>query len=262
MFCRNCGNDVTGKNYCPNCGTKCYSVNNVNTYNANNDGEGILVGSVIIGFVSIFLIFCISFLAIPIAIVGLIFGIIAYKRCKRIVGIVINGISILLNILFTLIVVIFVGIFVGSFIDFFSEFDNDYYDSETVVDTEDTYLNNPFIGVWDCVYYPDGVDEDFVASMVITDDGRFEWNKYDDRSGNHFYGYYVIKNLDKTNNSGEYKYYSLEVDIYEVIFDDEIQDLYKYDDMKFEIGIANIDGVKQAIMLNYANYNMNYCYLR
>ena len=95
MFCRNCGNDVTGKNYCPNCGTKCYSVNNVNTYNANNDGEGILVGSVIIGFVSIFLIFCISFLAIPIAIVGLIFGIIAYKRCKRIVGIVINGISIL-----------------------------------------------------------------------------------------------------------------------------------------------------------------------
>ena len=71
-----------------------------------------------------------------------------------------------------------------------------------------------------------------------------------------------IKNLDKTNNSGEYKYYSLEVDIYEVIFDDEIQDLYKYDDMKFEIGIANIDGVKQAIMLNYANYNMNYCYLR
>lgn len=264
MFCRNCGTCVDGNKFCPNCGMPCNNEVNYNNVNNNsNDNNGILIGSVLIGVVSIILIFYIWLLALPIAIVGLIFGFIAFKKTKRVVGIVINAISIGLNVIFTVLVFLFLGAFFGilfSYVDEVEDYINDN-DNDTVI-SEPVKESNPLIGTWDCVNYPDGVNSEYTTTMVLDKSYNFETYEYGNKENNHIYGTYEFEDLDKKNNSGEYSYYTLEIKPNEYVIDSEYQDFDENTLIKFEFGIATIDGVKQGILLNYANYNMIYCFVR
>lgn len=132
MFCRNCGKNLnSGQMFCGNCGTKIENQNNVNSFgqytqgnyninnqsnleSSNNKKSGLSITSLILGIVSILLSFLLNIFIIPVAILGLILGLIDKKKSRmKITGIILNS----LGIVFPIIILIIGGVLINSFIN-------------------------------------------------------------------------------------------------------------------------------------------------
>lgn len=157
-FCSNCGNPIeNGNNFCSNCGkyvdTNNFNVeNNIedNNYEMNKDSNSLKTVSLVMGIISIVLCIFLNVLIIPVAIIGLIIGIVYTVKSKKFcAGIVLNALGIVIPILL-LVFVISALISVNSSIkdiwknDYELDFDNNYYNDDTSEDNyygEDTFEN-------------------------------------------------------------------------------------------------------------------------
>lgn len=239
MFCTKCGRVVDNNaKFCINCGNNLVNIENVNNLESTKK-NGLATASMIIGIISLIFSFILNIFIFPLAIIGLILGIVNKNKCgQKIAGIVLNIVSMIISIivLITFIFIIFI-------------FEHHW---------EENFAPTPVSGSWNCKSFGgSGVGDNYIVSLYLDNSNYFSWNKYNDEYNNHVYGYYTYTDLEKTNNSGEYKYYNLKLDGYEFVSDGELQD----EDYvaEYEIGINDEQG--EAILMNIYTYNMYYCYL-
>ena len=102
-FCNNCGEKLkSGELYCSNCGK---SVENEIV--VENKKEGLGTASMIIGIISLILVFIISLGVLPLALVGLILGIVnKTQKGKKVSGIILNTIAMILSFIVFIILII------------------------------------------------------------------------------------------------------------------------------------------------------------
>lgn len=153
MYCSNCGNKLNSNDkFCSNCGNSINKKEKLveDTKESENKASGLKIASIVLGSIAILgnLVIIGTPLSIFLAISGLIIAIISCcKKEKNIIGIVLNGISLLLSILFISFIIKIVK-FIPSTIDkgsnmldkytekynnseygnFFDEFFGDFFD--------------------------------------------------------------------------------------------------------------------------------------
>lgn len=141
MYCTNCGNKCNGGNFCTRCGNKLEELKVDNTTmnkGVNNkvvvkeENSGLKTASIVLGILGIvgslmIVFFPVSFI---LSLIGLILGIVATKKVKNVVGIILNSVGLFLSIIICIACVWFLicigsGIKTGS--DFYDEYYNDDY---------------------------------------------------------------------------------------------------------------------------------------
>lgn len=255
MFCSKCGNKVEGNiKFCSNCGNN-LEVNNtaqgnlqyiaenptINNYNSNSsqNNNGLAIASLIIGIVSVFLSFFINIFIFPISITGLILGIVNKNKCgQKVAGIILNSLSMVIAL-----IILIASIFI---IGFLADF------------TEEDFVSNPVSGVWNCKSFDGtGESDEYLITLKLDSNYNFSWSKYEDELDNHVYGTYTYIDENKTNYSGDYSYYMIDLVGEEFVSNGILQDQeYK---SQYEMGINEEYG--EAILMNVSTYNMYYCYL-
>ena len=280
MFCKNCGKQLNqGEKFCVNCGNKInidneimpstINLNNTNIQSSNNiNNVGLNVGnnvnekkketlgtiSMVIGIISLVLSFFVNILILPVAIVGLILGIInKVKKGKKISGIILNSISILISIVIMLLIaVIFNGVislfqtpeFKDAFSDLYNELD---YSTSS----------NFIAGKYDCTEVNGDTDE-YSVTLHLNEDNTYLYGPYGNLENNYLKGTYTYEDENKTNGSGEYKYFMVTMEKEEYIVDGQSRN----DDSSFmlEFGLTNKTGKKEGVIMFLSSYNMYYCY--
>ena len=187
--------------------------------------------ALIIGIVSLVLVFIFQIFTMPLSIAGIVFGALSLKENKKHKnGLILNIISLVIAI--------------PIFILYFSLLKS--------------MPSNPVIGTWDCKAFNNGYNEDldYIITMKLNNDNQFKWNKYNDENNNYVIGNYEFQDLHKTNNNGTANYYSIILTGDEFVSDGQLQtELYK---SQYEMGI--IKDADEAILMNVSTYNMYYCY--
>ena len=131
--CSKCGKKLKkGELFCSECGTKIKN-SNTNTKKETNkkpvkkNKEGLLTASLVIGIISIIFSAILNVLIVPLAILGLIFGIVGKSskgKGKKIAGIVLNSLALFIAIIVFSIIMAFV---VSIANDSDNIFNNTYY---------------------------------------------------------------------------------------------------------------------------------------
>ena len=126
---------------------------------------------------------------------------------------------------------------------------------------ERTNSDNYVAGTWNCASGT-GSDRDrdnFKTTIKLNEDMTFTYGPYGDLKNNHFKGTYTFEDENKKNGSGDYSYYMVKFEADEYMVDGELpEDQKNLSDM--EMGIAKVEGGKQAITIFTSSYNMYYCY--
>ena len=215
--------------------SKLETITNINTLNNNiNENKSSTwknTTSLVIGIISLVLVFIFQIFTMPLSFTGIIFGILSVKNNKK------HKIGLILSIIS----------FVIAIPIFF------LYDS--ILNTQPL---NPTVGTWDCKAFNNGDNEhlDYVITMKLNNNDEFKWNKYNDEENNYIIGTYEFEDLHKTNNNGSANYYSLKLTGEEFVNEGVLQtEAYK---SEYEMGIIN--GKDEAILMNVYSYNLYYCY--
>lgn len=253
-YCPKCGEEnLNNATFCKSCGNQ--FINNV----ANNEikkKEGLGVASIVLGIISLVLAFLVNIFIIPLALVGLILGIInKAMKGKKFAGIILNALAIILSVIVFFVILFIMGIGISEFVnsDEGKDYLNKFY-NELDRQTSDNYVE----GTWNCKSFDgSGESDNYIVTMKLNEDYTFYWGKYNDDT-NYVTGTYTFTDLEKKNNSGDYAYYNVKLDGEDFYMDGEKQEEeYK---SEYEMGITSIAGKKQAVMINPKSYNMYYCY--
>lgn len=221
MYCNSCGSLLeNNSNFCSECGKPINLIN-------NKKNEKIEKASVIIGTISIILVFIFQILTMPLSLVGIILGFKSLSKNNKKTGLILNCIS-----------------FVLAIPIFFLYF----------------YILNPannIIGTWNCKPFNNGYFEDmeYVLTLKLNRDNTFYWNVFGEEDTNYFKGNYEYKKLNKRVGNAEY--YLIILNGTELSTDG----IKTYDDRKSEYEIA-VDVVtkKEALLMNAYSYNMYVCF--
>lgn len=241
MFCKNCGNQLNENEiFCGRCGTKVETnIVGENPFNQNfdsnisdkKDKSKKNTISIVLGIVSLVLVFILLVFIWPVSIVGIIFGILALKENKKYkLGLILNIISLVIAI------------------PLFMLYSN-------IINSKPS---NPTVGTWDCKAFNNGDNKnlDYIITMTLNNDNQFKWNKYNDAKNNHVIGTYEFEDLHKTNYGETANYYKIILTGDEFVNNGELQsEVYK---STYEIGI--LKDTDEAILMNETTYNMYYCY--
>lgn len=259
MFCKKCGSTLPeGTIYCSNCGEKIEpiennnsSVNinnnqvNNNTFNSLNSANSNKPdkASVVIGIISIVLSFVFSVLVIPLAIIGLVIGIV--KKPSNIAGIVLNAIAIVIPIF-----ILATVINSSEFQEALDKFRNGI---------TETTSSNAVSGKYNCTGVDDHKDE-YLITLHLNNDNTFLYGPYGKLDNNYAKGTYTFEDENKTNASGQYKYYMVTFTGSKDDFIIDGKPSEKDFTAKMEFGITNSKLKKEGVVLFVSSYNTYYCY--
>lgn len=261
-YCPKCGEENNNEaKFCKSCGKSLDEViNQANNNQINNNKESLGTASIVLGIIAlIFALFCFTlfpiFLTIPLSLVGLILGIVnKVKKGKKFAGIILNGVAIFVSILFFIIGLIVFATSISTPGNSLYNFFNRLYNS-LERETSDNYVS----GIYNCKSFDGtGAKGDYIVRFELNKDYTFLWAKYGDTKNNYVKGTYAFTDLHKINNSGDYKYYNINIDGDEYYNDGKKQD-QKYAS-EYEFGITGVSTKKQGILMNVKTYNMYYCY--
>lgn len=254
-YCSKCGEEnLSNATFCKSCGSELTNAIVIN--NEVKKKEGLGIASIVLGVISLVLALIFNIFIIPIALVGLILGIInKAMKGKKFAGIILNALAIILSVIVFLVILFIMGIGISEFVssDEGKDFLNKFY-NELDRQTSDNYVS----GTWNCKSFDgSGESDNYIVTMKLNNDYTFYWGKYNDDE-NYVTGTYTFEDLEKKNNSGDYSYYNVKLDGDEYVVDGVKQtEEYK---SEYEIGITSIATKKQAVMINPRTYNMYYCY--
>lgn len=257
MYCRKCGNAVADDaSFCANCGEKIESSqvnvnndgsnNNFNNYDSNNGDskkEKSSNASLIIGIISLVLSFIFTVLILPLAIVGLVLGL--SKKAKNKVGVILNAIAIVVSI-----IVFVTTINSPEFKEFLSKFYNELSYSSS---------DNFVAGNYNCT----GVDSDtseYLITLHLNKNKTFLYGPYGKLDNNYAKGTYTFEDEEKTDASGDYKYFMLTLTGSKDDFIIEGSPADHDFNSQMEFGITSVNVKKQGVIMFVSNYNMYYCY--
>ena len=254
MYCNNCGTE-NGENtkFCTKCGQE-----------LKKKGEGLGTASMVLGIISLVLCLIINLGTLPLSVTGLILGIVnKAKKGKKISGIILNGIAIVLSII---IFFIMVALGFAIFGVFFDAVENDPELKSKIKEgvesiereAERQTSSNYVAGNYNCKEFDGTREGEYLVRLELGDDYKFMWGKYGSTYNNHVKGTYTFKDLEKKNGSGEYSYYSINING-DVYVEDGITQS-KPNPQEYEFGITTKYGKKQGVLMNTRSYNMYYCY--
>lgn len=254
MRCNKCGyENINGSRFCTQCGNdlqiqlnqinnnmnqQYFNQNNFNNMNYNNKSKLGTI-SLIIGIISIVLSFVFTLFILPVSITGLILGVLAHnKNKKEKTGMILNIIAIVIAIVEVALVMIFVP---------------------TDELLEKAGIKNDIEGKYNCSAV-DGDSDEYLVTLNLNHDKTFLYGPYNDTDNNHTKGTYTYVDENKTNNSGEYKYYmvTFKGPKEDYIVNGKEQDHDFTSEMEF--GITTVDNKRQGVIMFVSSYNMYYCY--
>lgn len=231
-----------------------------NTSIGNNDEsqknkEPLATASLILGIISI-LLFFLNVLILPVAVIGLILGIVnKTKKGKKVAGIILNTIAIIL-------IIILLGIVFTLVRNGINKISSEDIIGRLYNEIEYSTSQNFVAGKYDCTSLNN--KSEYLISLELNKDNTFIYGKYGDLINNHAAGTYTYEYENKTNNTDNYKYYMLTLSGTngEFIVDGKKQD--REFNSKMEFGItSNLEKQKkEGPIIFTSNYNMYYCYER
>lgn len=280
MNCKNCGNPLKeNQNFCSACGSKVEVKPTITdqpqtieqtpqptqevvattqtTPTVNTPvSEGLGTASLVLGIISLVLTFVISFFILPVAIIGLVLGIInKRKKGKKIAGIILNAIAIVINVGIILFTVVLVGLFSTSLnSDKGKDYLNDLY-TELDYSTNENFI----AGKYNCSNV-DGNSSEYVVTLHLNEDKTFFYGPYGNTENNYAKGNYTFEDENKTNASGKYKYFMVTMKGNKEDFIVNGKPNEKDFDSKMEMGVTTVDAKKQAVIMFVSTYNTYYCY--
>jgi len=200
MYCIKCGKKNNDEDkFCTKCGNKIGTEPKKQEQKEKADGKAI--ASLVLGMISLLLVFTFSILISPIYITGLILGIASKTKCsERSAGIILNIISIAVSIIVLIILIVLILI-IGMSVSDLKDFNTDYKYAENVS--------------YSCKMQG---EDNYSVSLYLSEDNSFEWSKYDDDSVS-IYGTYRISNVSDNT-------YNLELNSYGMV-NDGINSEYK-----------------------------------
>ena len=265
-FCSKCGAENNeGVKFCSKCG-------NSLTNEIKEEGkkkEKMATASMVIGIIALVLsvtcvVFVPIFLSIPLAIVGLVLGIVNLcKKGKRFSGIILNSASILISIIMAFVVfpILIAAVGIGAFTEEAGKDGSDInkalnkFYNELERETSDNYI----AGKYNCKSFSgSGESSNYIVRLELNRNNTFLWGKYGDTKNNYVTGTYTFSDLEKTNASGEYKYYSLNL-TGEEFYENGVKQDTPYAS-EYEFGITAKNTKKHGVIMNVKTYNMYYCY--
>ena len=221
--CSKCGKKLKkGELFCGECGTKVKKGTKKETpkkdakakketpkkeVKTNKDNkEGLLVASLVIGIIAIIFAAVLNILIVPLAVLGLIFGIVGKSskgNGKKIAGIILNSLSIFIGILVFSIIVAFV---VSVINDSDNMFNNAYKDIVASVDEDNIHET------WYCKASNSGIitSTDYTLTLEFKENGSFNWKSYKYPSNNYVKGKYDFITPYKLD-SNKKRYYVIDL---------------------------------------------------
>ena len=186
MYCINCGKKVKDEDkFCIKCGNKLNSTNN----NQNKEkADGAAITSLILGLISLLLVFTLSILVSPLYITGLIFGLASKsKSSEKKAGIIINIIDIIISVI-VLIVYIIIFIVIGLSTSAIHD---------TLIRDHDTNVGYSY----NCKILG---ESDYSILFDLNNDGSYSWGKFSDFE-TVIYGTYTMSNISNDTYNIELK---------------------------------------------------------
>lgn len=279
MYCIKCGSSVPeGTSFCSNCGEKIEKIepnnnNGINSNNVTNDSSSNTTTSnintnssnqnnnsfnslnnnnssqekpdkisLIIGIVSIVLSLILTVLIIPLAILGIVIGLV--KKPSNMIGVALNSIAIVISI-----VVLVSAINSSEFKDYLDKYKNGSYQTST----------NYIAGKYNCTGVDDHKDE-YLITLHLNEDNTFLYGPYGKLDNNYAKGTYTYEDENKTNASGQYKYYMVTFTGSKDNFIIDGKPADKDFSAKMEFGITNSKLKKEGVVMFVSTYNTYYCY--
>ena len=150
----------------------------------------------------------------------------------------------------------------GVLRDFFNSSDGHEF-VQTVINKIEAETNKSkyVVGDWDCKPFSGNAskldDQNYTTSLILRDNGTFQYGKYGDLDNNSFYGKYSSEKEDKEHST--YNYYML-----------KFSDVSKKENgepaetgglQNLEMGITRTDNGREAVAM-FMNYDMYYCFER
>ena len=211
-FCNNCGEKLkNGELYCPNCGKE---VGKEIVIKENKEGLG--TASMVIGIISLVLSFIINLGAIPIALIGLILGIVnKAQKGKKVSGIILNTIAMILSVVVFIVIIVLFIVHIP---------DIDTHIKEPVIEEP---KQEEVLGVWNCKDISSIADNTYELTLTINNDNTFILAKYDTPK-DYIEGTYEFEENDIDRFVKPYHLYSIEL---------EGKKEYKNGDYKGEIDV-------------------------
>ena len=213
MYCINCGKKVKDEDkFCMKCGCKINRINSTNNNQNKEKADGAAITSLVLGLISLLLVFSLSILVSPLYITGLIFGLTSKSKSgEKKAGIIINIINIVISIVVLIIyVILFIIIGVVAFFD-----------------KPESYEYRTDMGYsYTCKALG---ENDYSIALDLNQDGTYSWGKYSDYS-TVIYGTYTMSSINGNT-------YNLELKS-ERIFDDGIARDYQ-DVLNFEMKVSS-----------------------
>ncbi|MBQ2639990.1 MAG: zinc-ribbon domain-containing protein [Bacilli bacterium] len=205
--CSKCGKKLKkGDLFCGECGTKvgkkvAKKKEEVSKKETKKSNEGLVVASLVIGIIAIIFSAVLNILIVPLAILGLIFGIVGKSskgKGKKIAGIILNSLALFIAIVVFTIIVVFIVSVVN---DSDNVFNNAYKDIVSTADEDSIHET------WYCKTSSNGVitSTDYTLTLKFEENGKFDWKSYKYPSKNYVYGKYsFIKPYKLDSNKKRY----------------------------------------------------------
>ena len=181
--CKYCGKEIDKTDdYCPKCG-KNQLEKIVNNNKINKEGLG--TASMVIGIISLIFSFLISVFIFPLALVGLILGIVnKAQNGKKVSGIILNGIAMIVSVLVFIALIVLLVIAVD---DYDSEGHSRHHMSEI--------KQEEVLGKWNCKSAEKVLSSDYELSLELDNDKRFTMTEYNNEK-NYIKGIYSFEEDD------------------------------------------------------------------
>lgn len=235
MICKKCGanNNETTK-FCTQCGSPLES--------SKEKKSALGTVSLVIGVIAVILSFILNVFMIPLAITGIVVGACCKEKTKKkVVGIILNSVSIFISLVMVFIILVVLGI---------------YSTSKLMEESRDALADQYLLGTWDCKSYNgEEPGEDFIVTMKLNSDQSFVWNKYQDEENNHVYGTFTYEEEPEKSKGSDALYYMIDLDGEEFV-NNGVKQQEKYHS-EYEIAVQVLE--RDAVMINPSTYNMYYC---
>ena len=220
----------------------------VNTTNNSQPGKGLAIASMSLGIVGIVFTFFIGPLAFIFSLLGLIFALVAKRKCGfKLAGLITSIVGMVLQVIATIIIIFFFSAFMtilGEYLD------TDFY----------KYSGESVYGEWTCKPYPSySYKSSEETTLKLNYDGTYIYGPSDDLDRNHYSGTFTYeteydKNLE--NYSKGSKFYDLNVYVNEFMISGVKGSTYgKNLDMEMEL----VDDYDTAYIMFYNTNNTYKC---
>lgn len=240
-YCENCGQELTNEDiYCPKCGK------NLKKVSRRPKKEGLGTAAMVIGIISLVFSFIINVFIFPLALVGLILGIVnKAQKGKKVSGIVLNSIAMIVSIL------VFIAWIVLLIV--IAEEKNDYSKN-----LPNRVIQEEIIGTWNCKKIDNMLSNDYELELNLNNGRSFTIADYNNPDKNYIKGIYYFEDSDLNNLIKTKNYHLIGLNPLEKYENGEPTE--KSDDIESEYQVVITNNKdKKIILADNKNEKLYYC---